>query len=72
MHPENGGPPVLRFIAGARSIDLEKWPTDWPDQPDDDLIKMLRRGAPRRDSGPYAQDASTPRRRWDDQPQATA
>jgi len=69
MYPEQGGPPVLRFLSGMRSIDVEKWPKDWPDQPDEELIGMLRRAAPRHESRPPSPD--TPRRRWDDQPQAT-
>ena len=67
---ENERSPVLRFSAGARSIDLRKWRRDWADQPDDALIAMLRRGAPRKEAGPP--DPYAPRRRWDDQPQATA
>jgi len=66
-HPEHGGPSVLRFTAGMRNIDLRKWPKDWPDQPDDILASMLRRAAPRPQSGAAA--SNTPRRRWDDQPQ---
>jgi hypothetical protein len=65
-HPEDDGPPVLRFTSGMRSIDLHAWRKDWPDQRDEVLVEMLRRAAPRRDSGPI--DAATPRRRWDDQP----
>ena len=72
-HPEDGGAPVLRFTSGIRSIDMRQWRKDWPDQPDEALVAMLRRAAPRRDSGASAATASdAPRRRWDDLPQATA
>jgi hypothetical protein len=63
-HPEDGGPPVLRFTAGMRSIDLRTWPRDWADFPDDRLVEMLRRASPRAPQAPRAADA--PRRRWDD------
>jgi hypothetical protein len=64
MHPEDGGAPRLRFTAGLRSIDLSSWPRDWPDYPDERLVELLRRGAPRLHSSPTPDDA--PRRRWDD------
>lgn len=57
--------PVLRFTAGARSIDLERFPRDWPDLPDDQLVHLLRRAAPRPITS-YTSD--TPRRRYDDPP----
>lgn len=62
-HPEDGGAPVLRFTAGARWIDVTSWRKDWPDQPDDVLVHMLRRASPRALAtvGP-----DTPRRRWTD------
>lgn len=63
QHPEGGGPAVLRFAAGSRNIDLEDWPKDWVDYPDDALVQLLRRAAPR-DPGSQVPDA--PRRRWDD------
>ena len=66
--PEDGGPPVLRFTAGIRVIDMRRWPKDWADQPDDVLVTMLRTAAPRRASGPPP--AGVPRRRWDDLPQS--
>ena len=69
-NPEDGGPPVLRFTAGTRSIDVRKWRKDWADQPDENLISMLRRAAPRGGSGQPG--LGTPHRRWDDQPQPTA
>jgi hypothetical protein len=70
VRPENGGSAVLRFSSGDRSIELRKWRRDWADQPDDALIWMLRRAAPRRESDDP--DPWTPRRRWDDQSQPTA
>jgi hypothetical protein len=62
--PEGGGPPVLRFTAGARDIDLPDWPKDWADYRDDQLVELLRRAAPRGPSAPPA--PGVPRRRWDD------
>jgi hypothetical protein len=63
MHPDDGGPPVLRFQAGARWIDLRRWPTNWSEQPDEALVQLLRAGAPR----PPAASREDPRqRRWDD------
>jgi hypothetical protein len=56
--------PVLRFTTGARDIDLREWPKDWADYPDERLVELLRRAAPRPPApspGP-----GTPRRRWDD------
>ena len=67
-HPEDGGPPVLRFQAGARWIDVRKWRKDWPDEPDDVLVDMLRRAAPRTPTS--APSAGMPRRRWTDQLEA--
>lgn len=66
-HPENRGPPVLRFASGVRSIDLLSWPKAWADEPDDALSVMLRQAAPRPPTKSFRPD--TPRRRWDDQPQ---
>ena len=63
MRPEDGGPPVLRFQAGARWIDLRRWPTNWADQPDDALVQLLRTGAPRAQNG---SNGDTRRRRWTD------
>ncbi|MFN2567690.1 MAG: hypothetical protein ABR499_22070 [Gemmatimonadaceae bacterium] len=63
-HPEIGGPPVLRFTAGARDIDMSDWPKDWADYHDDQLVDLLRRASPRpTDPSP---PPGTPRRRWDD------
>jgi hypothetical protein len=70
MHPEGGGPPVLRFSAGMRSIDLKSWPKAWADEPDDQLAMMLRNAAPRPATKTFA--PNTPRRRWNDQPEARA
>jgi len=64
--PEDGGPPVLRFTAGARDIDLRDWPKDWADYPDERLVHLLRSAAPR-PIGP-ARGPTTPRRRHDDPP----
>jgi hypothetical protein len=63
-HPETGGAPVLRFTAGQRDIDMRDWPKDWADYPDERLVDLLRRAAPRR-AGPPPKPG-TPRRRWDD------
>ena len=46
QHPTSPGTRVLRFSGGARVIDLEDWPDDWADQPDEMLIALLRRAAP--------------------------
>lgn len=57
--------PVLRFTAGARTIDLARYPRDWPDLPDDSLIDLLRQAAPR----PIMKyTPETPRRRYSDPP----
>ena len=63
--PEDGSAPVLRFTAGARSIDLTRWPRDWPDLPDDSLIELLRTAGARQTT---AYTADTPRRRHNDPP----
>lgn len=63
-HPENGGSPVLRFAAGARSIDLANWPKDWVDYSNEDLVALLRLAAPRAPAPPPGPD--TPRRRYSD------
>ena len=56
---------VLRFTAGARTIDLERYPRDWHDLPDDSLIDLLRHAAPR----PIMRyTRETPRRRYNDPP----
>lgn len=62
-HPAKRGHRVLRFSAGARSIDLDEWPTDWADLPDEQLTVMLRRAAPR---GVLPEAPANRRRRWDD------
>jgi len=64
LRPENGGPPVLRFSAGARHIDLQDWPKDWPDYPDEGLADLLRAAAPRQTKSSPGPDG--PHRRWDD------
>jgi hypothetical protein len=65
VRQEDGGPPVLRFTAGARIIELGNWPKQWTDFSDEQLIDLLRWAAPRADSG--SPPPGTPRRRWDDQ-----
>ena len=55
--------PVLRFSAGSRQIDLERWPTDWPDFPDDQLVELLRQAAPR---APGSPPPGVPGRRYTD------
>jgi hypothetical protein len=67
-HPEQGGPPVLRFTAGQRDIDLKDWPKDWADYPDERLVHLLRRAAPRPRGQVIGPD--TPRRRYDDPPRS--
>lgn len=57
--------PVLRFTAGARSIDLPRYPRDWPDLPDDSLVDLLRHAEPR---SIMKYTAETPRRRYNDPP----
>lgn len=66
QHPDWGGPPVLQFAAGARQINLENWPKDWADYPDEELINLLRRAAPR--PARQATTSGTFQRRWDDAP----
>jgi hypothetical protein len=63
-HSVAGGPPVLRFSAGARVVEMHSWPKDWADYLDDRLVEMLRRAAPR--IRPSSPDANVPRRRYDD------
>jgi hypothetical protein len=64
-HSDTAPHPVLRFSAGSRAIDLERYPRDWPDLPDDALIDLLRRASPR----PIMKyTAETPRRRYNDPP----
>jgi hypothetical protein len=64
MHHSDGGPPALRFTAGARIIELATWPAEWADFTDRQLIDLLRWAAPRSDRRPPP--PGTPRRRWDD------
>jgi hypothetical protein len=45
-------------------INLENWPNDWADYPDEELVNLLRRAAPRPESEVHDPDA--PQRRWDD------
>lgn len=67
MRPQDGGPPVLRFQAGARWIDLRRWPTNWADHTDEGLIGLLRNGAPRTSNGAPRDPR---RRRWNDPKEA--
>ena len=60
------GSSVLRFTAGARSIDLLDWPKDWADYPDAALVDLLRRAAPRATASSTA--AGAPQRRSNDPP----
>jgi hypothetical protein len=53
---------VLRFSAGARSIDVADWPPDWAEQSDEELISLLQHAAPRHVLG----EADTRRRRAGD------
>ena len=66
QHPEDGGPPVLQLAAGSRKINLEHWPKDWADYPDEELVNLLRGAAPRQKTGVAA--PGMPHRRWDDAP----
>ena len=64
-HSDVAAGPVLRFTAGARSIDLERFPREWPDLPEERMIELLRHAAPR----PIAKyTPETPRRRYNDPP----
>ena len=64
-HPDGAGrPPVLQFAAGARHVNLENWPKDWADYPDEELVNLLRQAAPRAKTEAPAR--GTPQRRWDD------
>jgi hypothetical protein len=46
-HPTEPSQRVLRFSAGARVIDIADWPADWAERPDEELVAILRRAAPR-------------------------
>jgi len=67
MQDSGAAAPVLRFVAGARSVDLADWPKDWVDYYDEQLVQLLRK-AGKREPGRNVPDS--PRRRWDDQPRA--
>ncbi|HWE43059.1 MAG TPA: hypothetical protein VG432_11165 [Gemmatimonadaceae bacterium] len=45
--PEGGTRTVLRFSAGARSLDLTDWPQDWRSFSDSQLASLLVEGFPR-------------------------
>ena len=68
-HPTAHESRVLRFSAGGRVFDLEEWPHDWGDAPDEQLIALLRQASVR-DGGPPR--PGTPRRRWNDPPNEAA
>lgn len=70
LFPEEGGPPVLRFSAGMRFIDLGSWPRNWATLSDDALVDLLRRAAPRSSSATPV-GPGVPQRRWDDNRGAT-
>jgi len=65
-HPEQGGPPALRFTSGVRHLDLRPWPKDWADLPDPQLVELLRATAPRPPGNPAA---GSPHRRYNDPPE---
>lgn len=66
--PEDGGPPALRFTAGARFFDMRPWPKDWVDATEDRLVQMLRAAAPRPATVP---PPGASRRRFNDPPTAS-
>ena len=43
-----GAGQILRFSSGARHLDIEHYPRDWPDYPDERLIELLRSASVRR------------------------
>ena len=51
-HPDDGGPPALRFSAGSRYLDMRPWPKDWVDAPNERLVEMIRAISPRPASWP--------------------
>jgi hypothetical protein len=54
QHSDGEGPPtlsVLRFTAGARSLDVTAWPPDWRSYSDHQLADLLWRSFPRTASG---------------------
>lgn len=63
-HPTEPSRRVLRFSAGARSIDVAQWPDDWAVQSDEELIALLRQSAPRH----LLASADSRRRHVDDSP----
>jgi hypothetical protein len=64
-HPDDGGPPALRFASGTRHLDLRPWPKDWADSPDAGLVELIRVAGPRRASDPPPGGS---RRRYNDPP----
>ena len=65
--PEYGGPPVLRFTAGSRYLDMRTWPKDWVDAPEERLVELIRAAAPRAATTP---PPGASRRRFNDPPTA--
>ncbi len=59
---EPGTPAVLRFQSGLRRIDLDRWPAEWGDFTDAQLVELLRASAPRAERW----RAGLPRRRHGD------
>ena len=47
-NPLGTGSQVLRFSSGARHLDVEHYPREWPDYPDERLIVLLRSASVRR------------------------
>ena len=47
-NPMGTGGQVLRFSAGARHLDVENYPREWPDYPDERLVDLLRSAGVRR------------------------
>lgn len=54
--------PVLRFTAGARSLDVKSWPSDWRSYSDHQLADLLWRSFPRPSGGSIAPGAFRRRR----------
>jgi hypothetical protein len=54
---------VLRFMSGARSLDLAPWPADWLHLSDAELAELLTTSFPRHSD---SSDSTSPRRRSSD------
>jgi hypothetical protein len=57
-HPLTHGSRVLRFSAGGRVVDVDKWPADWTELSDSELVGLLSE-AMSRDGGART-DAEAP------------